>query len=341
MKRGLLERLCCPECRGELNLEAATTSGPEDIATGHLRCRNCSRAFPITRGVPRLLPDSLSAGALATAAAFEFEWQHYPKTNPYTVDQFLDWIAPLSPAFFRDKLVLDAGCGTGGFAAYAAEFGARQVLAMDISGSVEVAANHLNDHPTLSVIQGSIESPPLTGGMDFIFSIGVIHHLESPSAGIRSLARLLRPGGTLFVWVYGRENNGPLLALLLPLRRVARRTPYRLLKWGVALPVATLLYPILRRVYLPASGPRLSKLPYADYLRWLSNYDFSFVHGVILDQLIAPTAYYMRHEEVESAFHSAGLVDVKLSARNANSWRAMGVRAHDSVLEPTPAAAHA
>lgn len=41
------------------------------------------------------------------------------------------------------------------------------------------------------------------GTFDFINAVGMIHHLPSPEEGLKSLSRLLRPKGGLFIMVYG------------------------------------------------------------------------------------------------------------------------------------------
>lgn len=55
MKPDLLEILCCPVCRGTLDLTQRRTDGPE-IVEGTLTCRKCNVDYPIHEGIPDLLP---------------------------------------------------------------------------------------------------------------------------------------------------------------------------------------------------------------------------------------------------------------------------------------------
>jgi uncharacterized protein len=55
MRRSLLGILCCPVCKGDLSLR---TSGEEreEILDGGLFCAACSVEYPITDGIPDLIP---------------------------------------------------------------------------------------------------------------------------------------------------------------------------------------------------------------------------------------------------------------------------------------------
>ena len=56
MKPSLLEILCCPKCKGDLELhvfESDEESG--EIISGDLYCKNCDIHFPIEDGIPNML----------------------------------------------------------------------------------------------------------------------------------------------------------------------------------------------------------------------------------------------------------------------------------------------
>jgi len=55
MKPDLVEILRCPLCRGELTLVSRTTEKSE-IVEGTLTCSKCSVEYPISDGIPDLLP---------------------------------------------------------------------------------------------------------------------------------------------------------------------------------------------------------------------------------------------------------------------------------------------
>ena len=55
MKRSLLDILCCPVCKGDLEL-VVEKEDETGIQEGTLGCRHCNVKYPITDGIPDLLP---------------------------------------------------------------------------------------------------------------------------------------------------------------------------------------------------------------------------------------------------------------------------------------------
>jgi uncharacterized protein YbaR (Trm112 family) len=58
MKKDLMEILCCPVCKGDLDLEIKKENETE-VLEGSLFCKKCNEKYPIEDGIPNLLPPSL------------------------------------------------------------------------------------------------------------------------------------------------------------------------------------------------------------------------------------------------------------------------------------------
>jgi uncharacterized protein YbaR (Trm112 family) len=67
MRRDLMDILACPICKGVLTL-TATREEAGDVVEGTLDCAVCSESFPITEGIPNLLPPDLRRAMEAEAA---------------------------------------------------------------------------------------------------------------------------------------------------------------------------------------------------------------------------------------------------------------------------------
>jgi SAM-dependent methyltransferase len=96
------------------------------------------------------------------------------------------------------------------------------VVAVDASDAVEATQDKVSEFSNIHVVQADIHNLPFRKGIeaqiDFIFSIGVLHHLVEPQKGFEALVNHLKNDGTIFAWVYGRENNKWLIRVINPVR---------------------------------------------------------------------------------------------------------------------------
>jgi SAM-dependent methyltransferase len=295
---------------------------------GTLRCLGCSKEYPILRGVPRLLDGAVSQEQEATADAFGYEWTHFSQLEATYEDEFLDWIKPVGKAFFRDRIVLDGGCGKGRHAALAAAFGAKDVIGVDISDAVDAAFANTRDLPNVHVVQADIYKLPFEASFDYAYSIGVLHHLPDPKAGFHSLVRHLKPGGRMSAWVYGQEGNGWITHLVSPVRTLLTSRLPRALTKALSFCIAVPMQLALKILYRPVNQrlPAIRGLLfYNDYLYSISGFSFRENYSTVFDHLVAPTAFYISRQEFARWFEEAGLLNVDISWRNRNSWRGTGV----------------
>jgi SAM-dependent methyltransferase len=329
MRVRLLEYLACPECHQTLSLRDAARDD-EDVGTGALSCPT-GHAFPILGGVPRLLPaEEAAAATRETVDGFGYEWTHESASvlRQHDEEQFLDWVKPLRLEDFHGKVVLDAGCGMGRWAACVARAGAKDVICMDLSASVNAARANLRSFPNAHVVQGDIFRPPLRRAFDVAYSIGVLHHTPDPEGAFDHVVSRVVPGGRIFAWVYGRENNGWIVRVIDPIRKgVTSRLPRPIL-WIVSTVLAALLQSFLhvafRRSPDGSIGARLP-LPYRTYLSWMARYDFRHNRAIVFDHLVPRLAFYIPGDEFRAWFGKRGMDGATITSRNGNSWRGLGV----------------
>jgi len=102
------------------------------------------------------------------------------------------------------------------------------------------------------------------------------------------------------------------------------RLPPTLLR-GIAWPLAVPFTALVKLIYQPPRAAGLARrLPLGDYIASLSDFSFRHIYNIVFDQLVAPTAAYIRGEELRSWFETAGLEDVSVVSRHGNSWRGRG-----------------
>lgn len=329
MKKRLLPYLVCPACSGKLNLSSNEHEDAE-IVEGTLTCASCSAEFPVTRGVPRFAKlEEVASDKRDTAAGFGWQWQHFTQEDPRYEEQFLGWIHPVNPEFFRDKVVLEGGCGKGRHTQLAARWGAREVVGVDLSDAVETAYKATRELENVHIVQADIFHLPFARAFDFAFSVGVLHHLPDPRAGFLSLTSKVRPGGHIAAWVYGAENNEWITRWVNPIREklTSRMKPRALLQLS-KFPAAA-LYLATKLVYGPlnksARGASMAQhLFYNDYLKAIAPFGWREQHTIVFDHLVAPTAFYIEREEFESWWKDIEASNVVISWHNKNSWRGLG-----------------
>jgi SAM-dependent methyltransferase/uncharacterized protein YbaR (Trm112 family) len=356
MKRELTEWLCCPECEGAI--EAPAFAAAAEIEEGHLSCLSCRRMYPIINGIPRMLPDALApeivrhhrdffdrhADAMApflarcrggtpsggwwgaearTIASYSYQWRKFKQMFPHWEQVFLDSIAPMTADFFPGKTGLDGGCGFGRSLYYAGSYGAR-MIGLDLSEAIEAARENTRHLPNVHLVQGDIFHPPIKRrSLDFVYSIGVLHHLPDPKAGFLSLARLLKPRAPMFIWVYLR-GRGRQIAAFTALRAVSTRMPLRLLNLACLVLAGAqwvgwiLPYRALRAV--PATRPLAERMPFTFY----SRYPFRALHTDWFDGLSVPLVNYYKPDAIADWYREGGLGDVRIAGPDQWNGRALG-----------------
>jgi SAM-dependent methyltransferase len=209
VKLSLLSLLACPVCGADLKF-AALERDPrrvEDVENGALACTRCRLQYPIRDGIPRLRPpEAVPADASKTRESFGWEWLRYPGSREIDKPTFLEETM-IPPEAFAGKLVLDAGCGMGRYSAVALGLGA-EVVAVDMSDSLIRVAALAREQPKLHAVEADLLRPPFKKEIfDLAYSQGVLHHTSDTRAAFKAVAALVKPGGLLSVWLYGKAGR--------------------------------------------------------------------------------------------------------------------------------------
>ena len=245
-----------------------------------------------------------------TKSAYDLQWNRFRILRPDEDRATFANRTGLDPASLDGLRVLDAGCGMGRYLRIAGEAGA-SVTGIDLSGAVVAARELTKDLPNVAIVRGDLLRPPFSSEtFDHIYSLGVLDHTPNPKAAFLSLARGLKPGGRIVVWVYPRERTA-LEAIMNLHRAVSSRLPL-----GVLMGLSNLMAPVggWKRWLMASRHRPISRLGVALNLLTIGVSMHPDREVRVCDTLdwYAPK-YLSRHtyNEVASWFAEAGLVDIQ------------------------------
>lgn len=171
----------------------------------------------------------------------QYEAYPYPMRNPEEEKTRLencwhDFLELINFYCFRGRnnfsgpfRVLVAGGGTGDQTIFLAEqlrFNRRaEIVHLDISGkAMEIAKRRAEVRRLANITwvhHSILELPSLgLGQFDYISCVGVLHHLEDPSAGLRALNAALKEDGAMMIMLYGKYGRTGVYQMQELMRRI-------------------------------------------------------------------------------------------------------------------------
>lgn len=218
-----------------------------------------------------------------TSALYTALWRSFDSTTMEreSVDLLRNRIPDdIVDSHVRGKRVLDMGCGSGRYTLALASLGAN-VTGVDFkeqsfSRAVELAkAKNL---PATFVQADVLELPFPDESFDFVFCNGVLHHTQNMDRGLDEYVRVMRKGGSGFLYLYG--TGGAFWHTRRRLRELFRKIPFEYTQHVFDL--------------MGAPGNRF----------------------VFCDTWYVPIEHHLSKEEVERAFGARELTFRKLISRN-------------------------
>jgi ubiquinone/menaquinone biosynthesis C-methylase UbiE len=206
----LLSYLFDPISKEPLTLENAVYDSNGHIISGNLKSSN-GAIYPVINGIPRFIEHSELS---KTVESFGDEWNFFN-----FIDFKINWLSHTvkntfgSTAVFKDKIVVDAGGGSGAQTLWILESGAKHVIMMDLSHSVDdVVQRNLKPSGFLNydVIQCSIDAPPIRPQSvnGIVICHNVIQHTPSVEETAKSLFQIVAPGGEFVFNCYPMNDEG-------------------------------------------------------------------------------------------------------------------------------------
>lgn len=351
MRNKLLNFICCPLCKKKFDLDIFIKEENEEIIDGALLC-SCGQAFPIISGIPRILPENLMEVVKKrfpdffskyknifvkknksliseeflqkkrTSDSFGFEWEKFSEMRGEWRKNFNFYFEPTGKKFPKNNTALELGCGNGRHTFYASEL-FKDLIAVDLSLAVDVAYSNNKNQKNVHFIQTDIYNLPFEDKFfDFIFCIGVLHHLPNPEAGFKKLVEKLNNNGNILVYVYHsfskKSFNFYLLSITNFFRNITTKLPHKLL-FALCYPIAFLSSLILVWPYKFFFKKIVkNNWPLGAY----ADYSFFVMLNDTFDRFSAPIENRYSKEQVLGWFNRASLKDIKILG--GFGWRVFG-----------------
>jgi len=131
------------------------------------------------------------------------------KWGPLTCDPRFAGIQLWPEGRPRQELrILCAGCGSSQAPLIALNNPDCAVIGIDLSETSLVQSNRLRDRHGLKNLElrqmSLLDVGQLSSAFDLILCTGVLHHLPNPDAGLKALADVLEPSGSMGIMLYGK-----------------------------------------------------------------------------------------------------------------------------------------
>jgi len=257
-----------------------------------------------------------------TVESFGEEWTKFSSFDPAEIErmgnEYFDLLEGIPVN--ENSYVLDVGCGTGRWSYYLSPK-VKFIEAIDPSNAVFSAARLTDGKPNIRVTKAGVDNIPFDdNSFDFIFSLGVLHHLPDTVAALKKIFRKVKPGGYFLVYLYyNLDNRGSIYKAIFKLsngiRKIISRTPKKIKQFLAELISFTIYLPFvflarLCKAIFPGKD-FYKKIP----LSYYHNKSLTIIRNDALDRFGTPLEKRFSKIEIEKMLKEAGFNNVVFSPR--------------------------
>lgn len=202
--------------------------GTTDIQIGEKQIVVHGTTYPIINDVIILTEKHAIEKNYAQDIQYTFgrEWERYHAILPEHNAEFEAYFDLVNLDDLGQERVCDLGCGNGRWS-YFLKDRCKELILVDFSDAIFVARKNLKDASNCLFFKGDLQCLPFADNFcDFLFSLGVLHHLPTPC--FDEIRKLKKCAPRLLLYLYYNLDNRPwyfrlLLSLVTDIRIIISR----------------------------------------------------------------------------------------------------------------------
>jgi len=279
--------------------------------------------------IPSFIDDNHQNIDLKTVESFGQEWSKFANFSKIEIEDIGNDYFDIVPwqKLGDSPQALDVGCGTGRWASYVSGMVAK-VEAIDPSEAVWSAVKLLKDKPNVRISIADVDRIPFEKeSFDFVYSLGVLHHIPDTEKAMKSCVKMVKKGGYFLVYLYyNLDNRGVLFRFIFQLSNVLRWTISKLpsgLKKLICDILAIMVYCPLVGTSILLHSIGLKKLSNKTPLSYYKKTSFNVIRNDSLDRFGTPLEQRFSKEEIRTMMLKAGLDNIVFSEHQPY-WHAIG-----------------
>jgi ubiquinone/menaquinone biosynthesis C-methylase UbiE len=267
-----------------------------------------------------------------TVESFGEEWNKFDFFNDSEIENigndYFDIVN--SQMMNKNSKVLDVGCGSGRWIKYVANK-VQFVEGIDPSNAVFTAAKFLHPNTNIRITHSSIDTLPFPdSSFDFVYSLGVLHHIPETKKAMQKCVEKLKPGGAFLVYLYySLDNRGFLFKLIFHLSNLIRffvsKLPSKVKMISCDFLAIVLYYPFILLSSFLDLIPFLKKFSHKIPLAWYKGKSFKIIRNDSLDRFGTPLEQRFSKKEIENMMKECGLENILFSNKEP-FWHAVGLK---------------